>query len=51
MVRLRVVNPFSGRHEMVGEVTTEDWASNRFWVPIFIHGTLGMAARRDLRHA
>ena len=21
MVRLRVVNPFSGRHEMVGEVT------------------------------
>jgi len=30
MVRLRVVNPFSGRHEVVGEVTTADWASDSF---------------------
>ena len=51
MVSLRVVNPFSGRHEVVGEVTTADWASDSFWVPIFIHGNNGMVARRDLRLA
>ena len=49
MVNVRVVNPFSGRFELIGQISESDWRSGSFWVPIEIRGAEGMVARRDLR--